>query len=259
MNLLLHGAENVYIENGDTLLYPKLKDGNRLKRFDIVLANPPWNQDGYGDDNLKNAEFRERFLYGYTTDSSADWAWAQHMLASAKDDGMVGLVIDNGCLFRGGREGEVRRKIVEADLVECVILLPEKLFYNTGAPGAIMVFRKKKSAERKGKVLFINASSEYIKHPTIRRLNTLSDENIKHIVNAYKDFKDMKGFAKVARLEEVRANDYNLNVTLYAMPVEENEHIDIVKEYDELKALEDERKIIMERLEHYIREIGRVV
>ncbi|MEM3916510.1 MAG: N-6 DNA methylase [Candidatus Nitrosocaldus sp.] len=231
MNLLLHGAENVHVESGDTLLYPKFreKEGKGIKRFDIVLANPPWNQDGYDEDALKAAEFRDRFVYGYTPDSSADWAWAEHMLASAKDDGRVGLVIDNGCLFRGGREQVIRSKILDKDLVECVILLPEKLFYNTGAPGAILVFRKRKPTERKGRILFINASNEYIKHPTVRRLNSLSDENIKRIVDAYKSFKDVENFAKVVSLDKVKANDYNLNVTLYVMPAGKEEEIDVVK------------------------------
>ncbi len=257
MNLLLHGAENVHVESGDTLLYPKFreKEGKGIKRFDIVLANPPWNQDGYDEDALKAAEFRDRFVYGYTPDSSADWAWAEHMLASAKDDGRVGLVIDNGCLFRGGREQVIRSKILDKDLVECVILLPERLFYNTGAPGAILVFRKRKPTERKGRILFINASNEYIKHPTVRRLNSLSDENIKRIVDAYKSFKDIEDFAKVVSLDKVKANDYNLNVTLYVMPAYKEEEIDVVKEFEELKVLEEERRGLIERLEHYIEQI----
>jgi len=179
------------------------------------------------------------------------------MLAMAKNDnGRVGVVIDNGCLFRGGKEGNIRRKIVEADLIECVLLLPEKLFYNTGAPGAIIIFRKNKPTERKGKILFINASNEYIKHPTVRKLNSLSDENIKHIAEAYKKFEDKAGFCKVVNIEEVRRNDYNLNVTLYVMPTEESEQIDIVKEWMELKKLEEEEQEIANKLEQYISEIA---
>jgi type I restriction enzyme M protein len=140
--------------------------------------------------------------------------------------------------------------------VECVLLLPEKLFYNTGAPGAIIVFRKNKPAERKGKILFINASNEYIKHPTVRKLNTLSDENIRRIVEAYKKFEDVAGFCRVVNVEEVRRNDYNLNVTLYVMPVEEGEQIDIIKEWKELKELERERQEITSKLEQYISEIA---
>jgi type I restriction enzyme M protein len=180
------------------------------------------------------------------------------MLAMAKDkNGRIGVVIDNGCLFRGGREGEIRRKTIEADLVECVLLLPEKLFYNTGAPGAIIIFRKNKPADRKGKILFINASNEFIKHPTVRKLNSLSDENIKRIAEAYRKFEDIAGFCKVVSIEEVRNNDYNLNVTLYVVPVQEGEQIDIIKEWSELKELEREKQDIASKLEQYISEIVR--
>jgi len=254
MNLYIHGIRDADIQLGDTLLYPK----HPLGFADLVLANPPWNQDGYDEDVLKKGDFwRERFKYGFTSMQSADWAWIQHMLAMAKDGGgRVGVVIDNGCLFRGGREGDIRRRIIESDLVECVILLPEKLFYNTGAPGAIIVFRKNKPSERRGKILFINASNEYIKHPTVRKLNSLSDENIRRIAEAYKKFEDIAGFSRVINIEEIRRNDYNLNVTLYVMPVEEGEQIDIIKEWKELKELERERQEIASKLEQYISEIA---
>jgi type I restriction enzyme M protein len=135
MNMLLHGVKSFHLANGDTLDFPRFKDeAGRLMRFDVVLANPPWNQDGYDADRLKKSEFAtERFGFGYCPRQSADWAWIQHMLASAKENGRVGIVIDNGCLFRGGSEKVVRSKVIERDWVECVILLPEKLFYNTGA------------------------------------------------------------------------------------------------------------------------------
>jgi type I restriction enzyme M protein len=133
------------------------------------------------------------------------------------------------------------------------------LFYNTGAPGAIIIFRKNKPQERKNKILFINASNEYIKHPTVRKLNSLSDENIRRIVEAYRKFEDIAGFCKVANIEEVRNNNYNLNVTLYVMPVEESEQIDIIKEYEELKKLEKERQEVITKLEQYITEIVKVM
>jgi len=254
MNLYIHDIKDADIQLGDTLLYPK----HPLGFADVVLANPPWNQDGYDEDVLKKGDlWRQRFPYGFTSKQSADWAWIQHMLAMAKDEGgRIGVVIDNGCLFRSGKEGDIRQKIIEADLVECVLLLPEKLFYNTGAPGAIIVFRKNKPTERKGKILFINASNEFIKHPTVRKLNSLSDENIKRIAEAYRKFEDVTGFCKVVNIEEVRSNDYNLNVTLYVMSVQEGEQIDIIKEWSELKELEREKQEITSKLEQYISEIA---
>jgi len=256
MNLLLHDIKNGQIENGDTLDYPRFREDSALKRFDVVIANPPWNQDGYGEDRLKNAEFRERFSFGYPTRNSADWAWIQHMLASAKDEGRVGIVIDNGCLFRGGKEKTIRKKVVGKDLIESVILLPEKLFYNTGAPGAVIVFNKNKPAERKNKILFINASNEFIQDPAVRRLNTLSvEENIKHVSYAHARFENISGFCRSVDVGEVKDNGYNLNVPLYVMLVEETEEIDVRKEFADLETLEKEEQDLRENLRVLLRQL----
>ncbi|MEN3016315.1 MAG: class I SAM-dependent DNA methyltransferase [Candidatus Methanosuratincola petrocarbonis] len=261
MNMFIHDIRDAHLEFGDTLLYPKFKEGESLKRFDVVAANPPWNQDGYDEAVLKKGEFwRERFGLGFVPRQSADWAWIEHMLASAKDEtGRVGIVIDNGCLFRGGKERAVRSAVLGKDWVECVILLPEKLFYNTGAPGAILIFRKNKPAERKDKVLFINASGEFEQHPEVRKLNVLGEKNIARIAEAYRRFSDAPGFARVVGLDEIRQNDYNLNVTLYVMAEEEGEQIDIAKEWQELKELEKQKQEVTAKLEEYISEITKAL
>jgi type I restriction enzyme M protein len=257
MNLYIHDIRNAQLILGDTLLYPKYKEGDGIKRFDIVIANPPWNQDGYDEEILKRGEFwRERFRYGFTPKQSADWTWIEHMLASANDKtGRVGVVIDNGCLFRGGKEKAIRTAIINADLIESVILLPEKLFYNTGAPGAVMVLNKNKPTAREGKIFFINASKEYQQHPEVRKLNQLGDENIKKIVKAYKEFRNEEGFSKIVEIEKIKENDYNLNVTLYVFPEEETEEIDVTKEWEELKGIEKEIFVIEEKIEGYLSEI----
>jgi len=226
----------------------------------LVIANPPWNQDGYGEETLRKADFRERYAFGYPPRNSADWAWIQHMLASANDEkGRIGIVIDNGCLFRGGSEKGIRRKIIQRDLIECVILLPEKLFYNTGAPGAIIILNKKKPAERKNKILFINASNEYAPHPSVRRLNILSKDNINNIAEAYRKFEDITGFSRVVDVREIEDNDFNLNVSLYVMPIEEGEKIDIFKEYSELKKLEEEKQKISKELDEILTQLSDVL
>jgi len=259
MNLILHDIRNANITNGDTLDYPRFSDNGKLKQFYVVIANIPWNQDGYGEERLKKADFRERFSFGYAPQNTADWAWIQHMLISANEDGRVGLVVDNGCLFRGGSEKVIRSKVIGKDLVDCVTLLPEKLFYNTGAPGAIIIFNKNKEQERRNKILFINASNEFIPHPSIRRLNSLSQENIKRIANAYKSFAEIAGFSRAVDRKEVVDNDYNLNVSLYVMPIEEGEETDIRKEFTELKALEQEKREVMGKLERYVSELKQIV
>jgi len=259
MNLYIHDIRNAQIMPGDTLLYPKFKEGSSIKKFDIVIANPPWNQDGYDEDVLKKGEFyRDRFNYGPTNKQSADWVWIQHMLASAKEkNGKIGIIIDNGCLFRGGKERALRMAVLKDDLFESVILLPEKLFYNTGAPGAIVTFNKNKPKDRANKVLFINASQEFIQHPEVRKLNALSEANQKKIVDAFMNFQEIEGFSRVVDISEIaEKNDYNLNVTLYVYPEEIIEHIDIKKEWAGLQKTESESREHEKKLEKYLKELG---
>ncbi len=260
MNVYMHDIGDPKIERGDTLLYPKFKKGGRFRCFDNVIANPPWNQDGYDENTLKQGEYyKKRYGYGYPPKQSADWAWIQHMLASTKDGGKVGIVLDNGALFRSGKEKAIRKKVLEENegegLLDCVILLPEKLFYNTGAPGAILIFNKGKDEDRKRKVLFINASQEYVKHPDVRKLNMLGEENIRKISQAYREFSEEEGFSRIVPIEEIRENDYNLNVTLYVFPEEEIEEIDVEKEWEELKEIEERISQVETRMEGYLRVI----
>ena len=267
MNLYIHDIRNGQLALGDTLLYPKFKEGDlpastgqsgKLKKFDVVIANPPWNQDGYSEETLKKGEFwRERFNFGFTPKQSADWAWIEHMLASAKETGgRVGVVIDNGCLFRGGKEKAIRTSIVNADLIEAFILLPEKLFYNTGAPGAVIILNKNKPKAREGKILFINASNEYEQHPDVRKLNRLGDKHIEKIVKAYKEFRDSDGFSRVVEIEKIKKeNDYNLNVTLYVFPEEEVEEIDVAEEWREVLKVNRDLQRLESKIEKYLKEL----
>ncbi len=257
MNLYIHDIRNTQLALGDTLLYPKFKDAEKLKRFDVVIANPPWNQDGYDEEILKKGEFwRERFNFGFTPRQSADWAWIEHMLGSAKEEnGRIGIVIDNGCLFRGGREKAIKTGVVNSDLVEAILLLPEKLFYNTGAPGAVLILNHNKPKERKGKVLFINASREYKQHPEVRKLNQLGEQHINKIAKAYREFNEEDGFSRSVDLEKIKENDYNLNVTLYVFPEEEVEDIDVTKEWEDLRQLEEESLAIEEKIKGYLKEL----
>lgn len=255
MNMFIHDIRDVKLNNGDTLLYPKYIENNKLKKFDYVVANPPWNQKGYGEDEIKDGDFwKERYKYGFAIANSADWNWIQHMIASAKEDGKVGLVIDNGVLFRNWGK-KIRKPIIEEDLIECVILLPEKLFYNTGAPGTVMIFNKDKSEGRENKILFINASEEYEDHPEVRKLNILAEDNIEKIVNTYHQFKNEEGFSRVVSIGEIRENDYNLNVTLYVFPEIEREDIDIREEWKNLKEIENKITKVEGKIESFLEEL----
>lgn len=220
MNLLIHDITNGLMAQGDTLRFPKFKEGDSYKRFTHVLANPPWNQDGYDEQTLKQSEYwRDRFPYGFTSMQSADWAWVQHMLMSAKEK--VAVILDSGAVSRGAREKSIRQKIVQTDLVDAVILLPEKLFYNTTAPGIILVLNKKKPKEREGKILLINASREYIQG---RPLNSLSPENIRKISDSYTNFAEQDEFSRIISIEDASENEFNLSPSRYVSHIEKLEY-----------------------------------
>jgi len=251
MNVLLHDME-AKIHQGDTFSNPKfLESDGSLDNFDVVLANPMWNQDGYKP-AMENDRF-DRFIYGIAPNSSADWGWIQHMLASLKPNGRMGIVLDNGVLFRGGAEGKIRKKVIEKDLVEAVIALPEKLFYNTGAPGCILILNKNNPVERKGKILFIYASNDFEK---LKAMNRLRDEDIEKIATTYHEFKTIDKYAKVVPIQNIEENEYNLSVTRYVDVFSEDEVVEIKEVLQELKTIEANRTEVEQKLSNYLKELG---
>lgn len=213
MNMILHGIPGADIRNGDTLEEPLHREGGELMRFDRVIANPPFSLNY----NRANITYPERFRYGWApeTGKKADLMFVQHMLAVLRPNGKMATVIPHGVLFRGGAEKEIRRGMLQDDVIEAVIGLPANLFYGTGIPAAILVCRPPGAKEeaRRGKVLFINADAEY--HAG-RAQNFLRPEHIEKIVSTYEAFRDVPGYAAVVSLEEIEANDWNLNIRRYA-------------------------------------------
>ena len=251
MNVLLHNME-AKIHQGDTFSNPKfLESDGSLDKFNIVLANPMWNQDGYKP-AMESDRF-DRFMYGIAPNSSADWGWIQHMLASLKTKGRMGIVLDNGVLFRGGAEGKIRKKIVEKDLVEAVIALPEKLFYNVGAPGCILILNKNKSKKRKGKILFIYAANDFEK---LKAMNRLRDEDIEKTAKTYHKFKTTDKYAKIIPIKNIEENEYNLSVTRYVDVFTEDKPVKIKEVLQELKDLERKRTKVEQNLSNYLKELG---
>ena len=250
MNLMLHGIRDAEIENGNTLMYPKFKDNGKLKPFDNVIANPPWNQDGYGEETLRKSEIKERFSFGFSPRTNADWAWIQHMLASSRKE--VGIVLDANALHRGNSEERIRTQIVEKDWIECIILLPEKLFYNTPSSGILITFNKNKTPERKGKIIFVNAVTEFEKHPSVRRLNTLSQKNIERLVDVFESFASADAFSRVVDLQEVRGNEYDLNVTRYVSSVMEDEEIDLTGVSGDMRRVSKQSEEIQRLVDGYV-------
>jgi len=248
LNFILHGIKDYQVYIGDSLINPK------FDKADKIVANPPWNQDGYDENTLKrNPEHNEIFQFGYTAKKSADWAWLQ--LISHYAEKKAAVVLDSGALFRGGKEQEIRKAFVKADLIDAIILLPEKIFYNTQAPGIIVIINKEKGEKRRGKILFINASNEYIQHPEIRKLNKLSDENIEKIAKAYREYKNISNFSRVVNLKEIEDKDFNLNVSLYVVPEEEKEEIDLAEEFKKLEELHREYIEKYEVVRMYLKEL----
>ncbi|BES73031.1 N-6 DNA methylase [Marinobacter nanhaiticus D15-8W] len=212
MNMLLHGISNASLLNDDTLTDPQHVEGGELMHFDRILTNPPFSI-GFSP----STQFPERFQYGQVPEGAkkADLMFLQHMVASLKSDGMLATVMPHGVLFRGGDEKRIRAGLLENDLVEAIIGLAPNLFYGTGIPACILVLRNKgaKAPERKGKVLFINADREYYEG---RAQNHLLPEHIEKIVSTYEAFAEADSFSSIVSLDELRENDYNLNIRRYA-------------------------------------------
>jgi type I restriction enzyme M protein len=213
MNMILHGIADADLRNGDTLAEPLHVEGGELMRFDRVITNPPFSQN-YNSDGIP---FPERFPYGWcpTSGKKADLMFVQHMVSVLRPGGMVCTVMPHGVLFRGGAERDIRAGFIRDDMLEAVIGLAPNLFYGTGIPACILVIRAKgaKPAQRRGKVLFINADAEY---RSGRAQNYLDPEHIQKVVSAYRRFQDIPGFATVVTHDDLRTNDYNLNIRRYA-------------------------------------------
>ncbi|MDA8627929.1 type I restriction-modification system subunit M [Pseudomonadales bacterium] len=212
MSMFLHGVFNADIRKGDTLGDPQHTRGGELMSFDRVIANPPFSLKKWGKDGADSDPYG-RYPYGTPPKDAGDLAFIQHMIASLNAEGKMGVVVPHGVLFRGSSEKDIRKGILEDDLLEAVIGLPSALFYGTGIPAALLIINKKKPAERKGKVLFINSELEYQEG---KNQNKLRDEDIQHVMDVYDAYEDERRYSKVVEMDEIRENDYNLNIRRYA-------------------------------------------
>jgi type I restriction enzyme M protein len=215
MNLFLHGAADFKIVRGDTLRSPAFLTADSLATFDCVIANPPFSLEKWGDDVWASDPYGRNFA-GTPPAKSGDYAFVQHMIKSmAPKTGRMAVVLPYGSLFRMGKEGEIRQKLLAMDLLEAVIGLGANLFYGAGIAACILVFRQKKTKVRKNKVLIVDASKEF---KTGRAQNELLPEHVERIHGWVSDYADVEGIARVVPLEEIIANDYNLNIPRYVEP-----------------------------------------
>ena len=215
MNLFLHGASDFQVVRGDTLRNPAFFLGDSLATFDCVIANPPFSLEKWGEEVWTSDPYGRNFA-GMPPGKSGDYAWVQHMIKSmAAKSGRMAVVLPHGALFRMGKEGEIREKILGMDLLEAVIGLGPNLFYGTGLAACILVFRQRKAKDRKNKVLIVDASKEF---KTGRAQNELLPEHVEHIYQWYRKYQDVTGIARVVTLEDIAANDHNLNIPRYVEP-----------------------------------------
>jgi len=251
MNMFLHGEDNHIIKWGDTLRNPRLLDSDdTLLHFDVVVANPPFSLEKWGYESAEKDKFG-RFRRGLPPRTKGDYAFILHMIETLKPrTGRMGVVVPNGVLFRGGAEGKLRQQLIEENLLDAVIGLPEKLFFGTGIPAAILIFKKKKTDQN---VLFIDASSEF---KDSKNQNELSGEHIAKIVATYQARQSVDKYAHLANLEEIKENDFNLNIPRYVDTFEEEDEIDLVAVRKEREALKVEMAKMEKEMEKYLEELG---
>lgn len=251
MNMFLHGEDNHKIEWGDTIRNPKLLDKNGdLMRFDIVTANPPFSLDKWGYEEAGNDKFG-RFKRGLPPKTKGDYAFILHMIETLKPkSGRMGVVVPHGVLFRGSSEGKIRQQLIDENLLDAVIGLPEKLFYGTGIPAAILIFKKQKVDDN---VLFIDASREF---KAGKNQNLLSADNIAKIVATYRNGGNVDKYAYLASLKEIKENDYNLNIPRYVDTFEEEAEIDLLAVRAEREQLKTRLAELETEMAKYLEELG---
>ncbi|MET0328233.1 MAG: class I SAM-dependent DNA methyltransferase [Luteimonas sp.] len=253
MNLFLHGEDNHRVEWGDTLRQPKLLDGEgRLRQFDIVVADPPFSNAAWGHDAAARDPHR-RFRRGLPPRTRGDYAFVLHMVETMRPrTGRMAVVVPHGVLFRGASEASIRRRLVEENLLDAVIGLPEKLFDGTGIPAAILVLRRTRTDD---KVLFVDASRAC---QAGKNRNLLRAADVDAIVAAVEARRGVAGFACLASIEEIAGHDFNLNIPRYVDTFEAAAapSIDPAAVREERSALKAELAALDERMAGYLKALG---
>lgn len=250
MNMFLHGIEDFQIVRGDTLRNPAFFEADGLKTFDCVIANPPFSLKEWGADLWVNDPYG-RNIAGVPPKGNGDMAWVQHMIKSMNESGRMTVVLPHGALFRKGAEGKIREALLKQDLLEAVIGLGPNIFYGTQLAACVMVFKQKKEAHKKGKVLFIDGSEQI---RVGRAQNFLEPEHVRQIFEWYESYNDVDNFVKVASLSEIEENDFNLNIPLYIEKIIEDNLPTVEEALADLKAAWNESLTAEEKFRNLITE-----
>lgn len=261
MNMFLHGFDNADIRWGDTIRNPlHLANAIQIKKFDVVVANPPFSLKKWGKEEADNDSFN-RFWRGVPPASRGDWAFVLHMIESAKENsGKVGVVVPHGVLFRGSSEGRIRKAVIEENLLETVIGLPSNLFFGTGIPASILIFNKERTNKLNTNVLFIDASAHF---ESGTNQNKLRDEDIAKVRATYEKFikEDLPlgvledKYSYVASFEEIEENDFNLNIPRYVDTFEPEPPVDMQAVQEEIKGLEVELTQVQKEMAEYLKKL----
>lgn len=261
MNMFLHGMDSARIEWGDTLNNPRLIEDDRLMRFDVVVANPPFSLDKWGAENALIESGRDpknpspkgynRFWRGVPPKSKADYAFILHMIEAAREGGgRVGVIVPHGVLFRGGQEGAIRQKLIEENLLDAVIGLPTNLFFGTGIPAAILLLKR---GRQTSDVLFIEASRDFRDD---KKQNKLREADMEKIVTAHRTFEGVEKYAHRATRDELIENEYNLNIARYVDTSEGEAEIDILALQSEIEDLEARLSANRAQMSGFLKELG---
>lgn len=249
MNMYLHEiGDEAKIEWGDTIKEPKFTDKGELSKFDVVVANPPFSLDKWGEEIALNDKYN-RFEFGVPPKSKGDLAFLLHMINSMKENGITAVVMPHGVLFREAGEGFIREKIIENNLIDTIIGLPPNLFYGTSIPACIIVLKNNKKNKD---IFFIDGSFEYYKD---KRQNKLREEDISKILTAYRKRKDILKYCRAVSFEEIKANNYNLNISRYLISAEEKSDINLNTSKREIDNLETEREKLRNSINNIFKEI----
>ncbi len=257
MNMFLHGRDAARIEWCDTLNSPALVELDKLMKFNVVVANPPFSLDKWGSEDAGSDTYK-RFWRGVPPKTKGDFAFITHMVEIAlPKEGRVVVIAPHGVLFRGASEGRIRQQFIEENLLDAVIGLPPNLFPSTSIPVAILVLDRAREKgginEHRRDVMFIDASNEY---QSGKNQNALLDDHVNKIVEAYQNREDVPKYAHVASFEEIKENDFNLNIPRYVDTFEEEEDIDIEAVQQEIEQLEAELVEVRGKMSHYLKELG---
>lgn len=253
MNLILHGLDDFTVVRGDTLRRPAFFEGDGISTFDCVIANPPFSLKKWGEDVWENDPYGRNFA-GMPPASYGDYAWIQHMITSmAKPQGRMAIVLPQGALFRKGAEGRIRTKLLEGDLLEGVIGLGQNLFYGTTLAACVCIFRLQKDENHKGRVVFIDASGLFKKG---KNQNELLPEHVEQIYRWYTAYGTQTGVSRVASLDDIREQDYNLNISLYVEPVIEEDTTTVAEALTDFKKAAEECGLAEEHLKKLLAESG---